>query len=71
MASKKKRPIDMMDAVRRAFRESGMLGYELSEKSGVRHSVLSRFMSGSHIQSSAFEKLAAALGYQLTKTKGK
>jgi transcriptional regulator with XRE-family HTH domain len=55
----------MVDAIRRAVRESGRSQYELAEASGVSRPQLSRLMTGERGLSAAnLEALADALGLE-------
>lgn len=62
----------MSDELKRAIRKSGMTGLELSRRSGVPTSGLSRFMGGTaEMRSRNIDRLCRALGLVLVAKSGK
>lgn len=62
----------MSDTLKQAIRESGLSGLELSKKSGVPRSGVSRFMAGTaELRTTNVDRLCKALGLVLVKNAGK
>lgn len=56
---------DLLDSMRRAIRESGMLPGHVADRAGLERSVVSRLLAGRGLTLDNAERIAAALGMRI------